>query len=519
MRSNLFAVAFLLLISRIANCQPAPISPSGQTPAAGANALVGYAVLASNDSGKALSVHLANVDSVKAALQATFPDLARYFDSPPTLGRAFQDVNNPNMGGATFTTQLKGKPTQGVVTCQVLDTGGATVTVVYGRADGPKSDWETLMNPPAPLSDLEPAPDRSIALQTYNFPDGSGSIGLANGWTTNADSIIKAINLVGPGDQNVSLGFGIPVYLPDSQNVQQYNQEAANVAQQNARNANDPLMIQLKPPPPVFQGPLVEPVEAVKSLIPQFDAYSRWQNGSSQALDNIISTRETASNFPGGKAAILVFEVTIAKNGQPPVHYRSQARVETAPLMPQAWMYRVDYEMRSPVETFDRDRAVMWAMATSLKGDPEGIQRAAQLSAINSQQIISSIAAAGQQWINNFNQQCAAENAQNAANHQTYLEGQRQAAENQNAYISAQDRGNAERNMQWANDEWQKNRSSADVAEFAGGQRQIVDQQTGEQATVDLNYSRGIVNALNEAALDPNRCVEIPLRDQLYPSP
>lgn len=71
----------------------------------------------------------------------------------------------------------------------------------------------------------------------------------------------------------------------------------------------------------------------------------------------------------------------------------------------------------------------------------------------------------------------------------------------------------------WANDEWQKNVAAANVSEFAGGTRDIVDRQTGEQSTVDLNYSTGIVNSLNQAALDPTRFQEIPLRDKLYPAP
>ncbi len=74
-------------------------------------------------------------------------------------------------------------------------------------------------------------------------------------------------------------------------------------------------------------------------------------------------------------------------------------------------------------------------------------------------------------------------------------------------------------NVQWANQEWQKQRHAADVQEYVLGSRNVYDTKTGQSASVDLNYADGVARSLNEATLDPNRFVSVPLRDELYPTP
>ena len=54
--------------------------------------------------------------------------------------------------------------------------------------------------------------------------------------------------------------------------------------------------------------------------------------------------------------------------------------------------------------------------------------------------------------------------------------------------------------------------SSSDMIEYCLGVRDVYDRATGQMSQVDLFNSHGIVQGLNDAALDPGRFVEIPLR-------
>jgi hypothetical protein len=104
-------------------------------------------------------------------------------------------------------------------------------------------------------------------------------------------------------------------------------------------------------------------------------------------------------------------------------------------------------------------------------------------------------------------------------NHEQWQRDQDQRNATYQEQHAAQMDGYARHNQQWANDEWQKSRNAADFVETIKGTRTVYDTATGATGTADLNYVNGVVNSLNEAALDPNRFVQIPLRDEMYPAP
>jgi hypothetical protein len=62
-------------------------------------------------------------------------------------------------------------------------------------------------------------------------------------------------------------------------------------------------------------------------------------------------------------------------------------------------------------------------------------------------------------------------------------------------------------------------RHAADFNESIIGTRTIYDTVTGASGYANLTDVNGVVDSLNQAALDPTRFVQIPLRDQLYPLP
>jgi hypothetical protein len=54
--------------------------------------------------------------------------------------------------------------------------------------------------------------------------------------------------------------------------------------------------------------------------------------------------------------------------------------------------------------------------------------------------------------------------------------------------------------------------SASDTIEYIRGVRDVYDTQTGQMISVDLFNVNGIVAGMNDAAGDPNRFVQIPLR-------
>jgi hypothetical protein len=62
-----------------------------------------------------------------------------------------------------------------------------------------------------------------------------------------------------------------------------------------------------------------------------------------------------------------------------------------------------------------------------------------------------------------------------------------------------------------------RDRSATDFDEVIRGVRTVEDTRTGERTSVDLGNVNEIVDKLNEH--DPDRYIQIPLKDELYPLP
>ena len=99
------------------------------------------------------------------------------------------------------------------------------------------------------------------------------------------------------------------------------------------------------------------------------------------------------------------------------------------------------------------------------------------------------------------------------------LQDQQTRADIHQQYMAQTQAGYDAHNAQFANYEWQRSRNAADFNESIIGTRTIYDTVTGESGYANLSDVNGVVDSLNQAALDPNRFVQIPLRDQLYPNP
>ena len=271
-------------------------NPLTQQPASGGDAPPGYTVVTATDSGEALSIQKTDTQSVQAAFESTFPELAKYFDGKPTISGAFEDSKDKS-GLASFTASHKGQAVKGIVSCK-LGEKGAAVAVIYCKADAPASEWTKLTAAPSDAATTDPS---GVKMQVYQFPDGTGSIGLADGWKTNAQTCMTTVLLQGPENQNVNIGINIALQTPESPIAQMIKQNQANARRMNMRPP---------PPAPFIVSEFLEPGDALKTLMPQLSAMSVRNGGPSVTVDKIISQEQAKENIPNGKAANICYEVT-----------------------------------------------------------------------------------------------------------------------------------------------------------------------------------------------------------------
>ena len=158
-------VPCLLILSTACKANLAAAEPGTEAPA-------GYTVIKSIGAGRALSVRKREVKSVRAGLQATLKDLATVFDAPPVVEGAYEDKRNHRAGGAIFAAPLHGQASEAAE-------GNAA------QGDG---------------------------LRRYDFPDGSGFVGLASGWQINAQSRTNDV-LIKPWANSRQMGQGPPPFF------------------------------------------------------------------------------------------------------------------------------------------------------------------------------------------------------------------------------------------------------------------------------------------------------------------
>ncbi len=142
----MYTLGGVLLISAVSVAGAQPPS-SGSS----ADALAQYTIVHATDFGKALTRRIPAATTVRSALQSTFPDLARFFGARPNILGAYEDQKDNKSVCVEFSARLNGQQISGVVSARLGDQG-ATVVVVYCRADAPKAEWIKLIAAPAPAA-------------------------------------------------------------------------------------------------------------------------------------------------------------------------------------------------------------------------------------------------------------------------------------------------------------------------------------------------------------------------------
>jgi hypothetical protein len=435
-----------------------------------------YRTVKSTEFGKSLVTERVDAKTLTSALQLTLADITRYFGTAPSVFSAFADSKDAHSGGATFVVAAKGGQVKGLVTCKV----GATntrVAVAYIRADAPAGEWGRLLQPPAAAGPAASASGAAtsegstagagvsvaamahVPLRTYNFPDGTGSVGLAEGWTTVAKSATREVVLKGPDDAAASVGAMYSVMVPRST---------------------------LPRGPTTLVAPYAKPIEVFAALVPQFSQMSVKQGGPARTVDHL--TKVVDQN--NGQMQVLRYGVTETAPGGVSKHYLAMAWVGVSPVPPGMFMMTFT-QVRAPDGTFERDKPVMFQMLNSLKSNDGAIQRKSSRELAAQKQ--------------NFEAQQARMRTQQAANdaqHKQYWEHQKAMDESHKAFADRQ------RDQDRQNDNFD---------EYIRGVRTVEDTQSGVKTSVDLGNVDKVVDALNEG--DPGRYKQIPLRDEAHPLP
>jgi hypothetical protein len=450
----------------------------------------GYSLVNATPSGKAMATEKATPSTVNDALEAGLDDLDNYFDDDYDAEK-FEDQRTHRSGIANFQAVYKGKPVKGFVMAHLRDKGaGATLVIVFANANVTQAEWAKLtgvqaapvnnqlannqgrnnQSPPneaafspqgntrgqAQYAQPQPAPaPQQVALRTYRFPDGTGSIDLAPGWTTNAQSCQSGFVIAGPNDQKISMGMTLSVNTPNSTAVQLARQYPTNV--------------------PMVVAPYGEPANVLQALIPQLSTLQQRNGGPAVALDHVATVKQLPALNANGKNALLTYGVTHALNGRQ-AHYQAIAEVSVTPTSNESFMVWT-IECAAPDATAQRDIPLMLAMANSWKTNDAAIQQNTNA------------------WVANSN---AAFNAGQAANRDL-----------QNTY--------SQYNAAQANNSVRQSRAVDNYIETIRGVRDIQDTTTGETTSVNLGNVDHIVDNLNQ--YDPGRYIQVPLRDQADPLP
>jgi hypothetical protein len=439
--------------------------------AAGSGAPPGYQLVNIRPAGRSFATTKPGVASVPVALRAALRDLTGYFGARPIVRRAYEDTRDHHSGGAAFSVTYSGAAVKGLIFCR-LGPRGASIAVVAARVEVSAAEWRRLMAGPAnaPSSGAAPAPAEATPqpaasgpLRQVSFSDGTGTIGLAPGWTVDLKTCASGIVVQGPGDQRVVMGTSLPVYLPNS----------AFARQQRAMGL------------PIIIGPLIAPADALRMLAPQMSRMAGSNHLAQFVLDNVALKETLPAMFPGGRSAMVTYGTT--ENGRRGrQHYKNLAQLDLVPPSNEFWMLRFGAELRAPDATFDHDLPLMLKIAKSWHGNDAVMARRTNAQTAAKQRRFDAFQ--GQQ-------------REKSAAFDRYIADQEQAS---NARIAG-----TEASTKASND---RLRSANDVDEMIRGVRTVEDTQTGQRTSVDLGDVDKVVDQLNEH--DSDRYKQIPLRDE-----
>ncbi len=473
----------------------------------------GYRLINATAVGQAFSTDKAKPTNVRDALEAGLDDLDDYFDTDYTITNTYEDQRDHRSGISMFEAQYKGAKVTGYVMARLNDKGpGASLMVLFANASATQAQWAQLTGTP-PQNGAGPGPGQgqvagqgaptaaspgvgpgagpgpqnaqatnnagpagnptgqpvasaeqlaklaaAVPLNTYRFPDNTGSVGLAEGWTTDAQSCQSMFVINGPNGAKVSFGLSLAVNTPNSTAVQMARQYGTGGL-------------------PLYVAAYGDPATVLNALVPQLSATQARAGGPTVTLDNLATQQKLPASpqAPNAQAAILTYGATLSQGGRQS-HLLATTQVILTPMSNETFLLWMT-EVAAPDASFQQQLPAMVAMVNSWKTNGAAMQ------------------ANTDKWIADSNARFQAGQAAHKDLVNTY-----------DRYNQAQ-----------ADNAVTRARGVDDFVETIRGERTVQDTRTGTNTSVDLGNVDNVVNNLNQG--DPGRYIQVPLRDQADPLP
>jgi hypothetical protein len=467
---------------------PATANPLATAGASPAPALPDVTELAHTATGRTLLLTQPSATTADAALDGALPRLTRAVGASITVQGRFADAKQPDRGGASFTATVDGRPVHGVTFCGRSTAGGEDVSVAYCAVDAPQADWQTLTA----------ALPHQVKLTTYSFPDGTGSIGLAEGWTCDAKSAADPVIARGPDGQNVIMGSVVAVN--GSRSPAAHMRQMGEQVRKNLEDTYKRLGRQPPPPPraaPVMDifGEFDDPVPLFQQVYPQINAMAQTHGQPPRQIERVLDCTSVPPSSPGNRAQLVAL-LWLEGSGATATHYKSMARMEANRVGNYDVTLLVGWSVRARADTFDRAAPTLWSIARSFTIDG---QRLAEVGDQRRRVMMDDSARAMAAQQQRFDQQ----QQLSFQVHQQQMDASAQRFNQFESSINAQNMAS--------------HRAAQDFTEMVTGYQKVVDTRTGEVMHVDYYDSQAIVQGLNDGAGDPHEYVAVHRRDEVYP--
>jgi hypothetical protein len=276
--------------------------------------------------GQALSGALSGGGPARRSFRTAFQMAAPLFDGQPRLQGAFANAADTEVQ-AFFRASHRGIPVRGW-----MSVSGARAALAFDEEAQFSRSFPQLMQALGGDAPAGAAPSRArapVQLTRQQFPDGSGSIGLAPGWRIGS-SWKGIVDIHGPNGETGIFGY--------------YQQVLVNW---------------IGPPSPVpgaIYGRIRNPASALAAYC---DSYTKGAVSRGQATFRIIETAPMQPLTAGSQTAMFLVEV---RSGQSAV--RSLALVSVAPIDSENWIYYMS-AVTAPEQLFAERLPVMMQMWSS----------------------------------------------------------------------------------------------------------------------------------------------------------
>jgi hypothetical protein len=196
-----------------------------------------------NGSGRVLSTKMSGSSSATKLFQALMIGVKGYFDATPKVLNAFRDPRDSQVQ-ASFTASINRVPIMGLMGVATQGNQARAVILFDASRDFANSVNRLVMV----ATGGGGAPAANVQLTRVNFPDGSGSIGLAPGWELKFAGQ-GAADIKGPQPgTGMSIGANLIVPYTSDDPAQALQIMAQQAAQQQGKNIRLTI-IDTKPTP------------------------------------------------------------------------------------------------------------------------------------------------------------------------------------------------------------------------------------------------------------------------------